>query len=405
MRVDFFTSPLVTPIINASAPQAAIADVPGGDRWTQGGARRGARRKQSGDGCRDSLPKATIATVRQCMNHSRSQWRRCLLARPTRGAARFPRTFSGSRRLPGFTLTEVLIVALVIGVLLSLVTAVAFSALSRGQEFAIQTEVGKLALAMETFKQQYGSYPPADLTPPASSSERDRLYGFVSRAFPRYVERLASDPDLAGDIRSRLRNDLQGLQGNQGNGGKGIFLGDTPDEFNPAHALVFWLVGFSNDPADPFAGHRERMKGDDLGKAFYDFNSENIGHGFYDQAGSLVTDPVKQQTDATLSAVYIPNKQAGGFSGLQASKINATAVLYFDSSCYAGDRNRGYKEFSAYRTPDDRSINPRSFQMINAGLDRKLGSGGLSRDGADADNVVHFSPCLMGDLEGGTDGP
>ena len=51
-----------------------------------------------------------------------------------------------------------------------------------------------------------------------------------------------------------------------------IFLGhpkDTPDEFNPAHALMFWLVGFSNDPADPFAGHRERMKGDDLARRLF----------------------------------------------------------------------------------------------------------------------------------------
>ena len=177
-----------------------------------------------------------------------------------------------------------MIVAVVIGVLLSFITAAAFSALTRGQEFAIQTEVGKLALAMEAFKQQYGSYPPANLTPPSSTGKKDRLYSFVARAFPRYIERLATDPDLEGSIQQRVRNDLQGTQDGPGNGGKGIFLGDTPDEFNPAHALMFWLVGFSNDPADPFAGHRERMKGDDLACAFYDFNPDNIGHAFYDLA-------------------------------------------------------------------------------------------------------------------------
>ena len=184
------------------------------------------------------------------------------------------------RRMSGFTLTEVLVVAVVLGVLLSLITAAAFSALTRGHEFAIQTEVGKLALAMEGFKQQYGSYPPADLTPPQNNGS-DRLYDFVSRAFPRYTQRLATNPDLTGDVPTRLRNDLQGTRGK---GGKGIFLGDTPDEFNPAHALVFWLVGFSNDRSDPFAGHRERMKGEDLSHAFYDFDSENIGQGFYDLA-------------------------------------------------------------------------------------------------------------------------
>ena len=296
-----------------------------------------------------------------------------------------------SQKAAGFTLTEVLIVAVVIGVLLSFITAAAFSALTRGQEFAIQAEVGKLALAMEAFKQQYGSYPPADLIPPSSAAKKDRLYSFVARSFPRYIERLATDPDLEGSIQQRVRNDLQGTQGN---GGKGIFLGDTPDEFNPAHALMFWLVGFSNDPADPFAGHRERMKGDDLACAFYDFNPDNIGHAFYDLASNPVFDPAKQDSDATLTAVYIPNKQAGG---LQSDEINQTAVLYFDNTCYAGGSPQTYEEFSAYTTADGREIKPRSFQMINAGLDRKLGSGGANRGGEDADNVVHFSRQLMGD--------
>ena len=90
------------------------------------------------------------------------------------------------QKVGGFTLTEVLVVAVVIGVLLSFITAAAFSALTRGQEFAIQTEVGKLAMAMEAFKQQYGSYPPADLTPPSNAGKKDRLYSFVARAFPRH---------------------------------------------------------------------------------------------------------------------------------------------------------------------------------------------------------------------------
>ncbi|MDG2408406.1 MAG: prepilin-type N-terminal cleavage/methylation domain-containing protein [Pirellulales bacterium] len=302
-----------------------------------------------------------------------------------------------SQKNAGFTLTEVLVVAVVIGVLLSFVTAGAFSALTRGQEFAIQAEVGKLALAMEAFKQEYGSYPPANLTPPSNSLKKDRLYSFVARTFPRYIERLATDPDLEGSIQQRVRNDLQGTQGN---GGKGIFLGDAPDEFNPAHALMFWLVGFSNDPSDPFAGHRERMKGDDLADAFYDFDPENIGHGFYNLSGDVVSDPNEQENDATLTAVYIPNKQAGG---LQLGEINQTAVLYFDSTCYAGSSPQTYKGFSAYTTADGREIKPRSFQIINAGLDRKLGSGGASRGGADADNVAHFSRQLMGDRGGGTE--
>ena len=106
-----------------------------------------------------------------------------------------------SQKVAGFTLTEVLIVAVVIGVLLSFITAAAFSALTRGQEFAIQTEVGKLALAMEAFKQQYGSYPPAELDESQISADPDRLTTILSaRAFPRYIQRLATDPEFGGHV-------------------------------------------------------------------------------------------------------------------------------------------------------------------------------------------------------------
>ena len=60
------------------------------------------------------------------------------------------------------------------------------------------------------------------------------------------------------------------------------------------------------------------------------------------------------------------------------------------------------KQFTAYTTADGTGIKPRSFQMINAGLDRKLGNGEANRSGEDADNVAHFSRRLMGDGEGGT---
>ena len=296
----------------------------------------------------------------------------------------------------GFTLTEVLVVAVVIGILLSLITAAGFSALTRAQEFAISTETGKLALAMEMFKKQYGSYPPADLTPPTGSQETDRLYQFVVRVFPHYIQRLALDSSTAGNtLEEKLRNDLQGTQGN---GGKGIFLGDTADEFNPGHALVFWLAGFSGDAGDPFAGHRERMKGENLTAAFYDFDKDNLLKGYYDQQHNAVNDPGAQESQATLTAVYIPNKQAGG---LQLGEINQTAVLYFDSTCYTSTNQRAYKGFSAYTTTDGKRINPRSFQIVNAGLDRKLGTGGPSRGGEDADNVAHFSSKLMGDRTAG----
>lgn len=288
----------------------------------------------------------------------------------------------------GFTLTEVLIVAVVIGILLSFITAAGFSALTRAHAFAIQTEAGKLALAMEMFKQQYGSYPPANLTPPSTANDPDRLYQFVARAFPRYVQKLALDSGLTGTDQQRLRNDLQRTQSE---GGKGLFLGDIPSEFSPAHALLFWLVGFSGDPADPFAGHRERMQGEDLASAFYAFDPERIGKR-YDDGGTDVTsdDPQRQEMQTQLTAIYIPDTSGGGtFSN------NSAAYLYFSSPYdvpYCYDKGNPELKFTAYAVASEKP-----FQVINAGLDRKIGRGGTSRDGEDADNAAHFSGQLMGD--------
>ena len=110
-------------------------------------------------------------------------------------------------RYAGFSLTEVLVVMLIVGVLLSFIVSAAFSALTRGHEFAIQGEAGKLALAMEAFKKEYGGYPPANLAPP-QGNDPDRLYSFVSKTFPLYMRRLATDDNLPGSLREKLRNDL-----------------------------------------------------------------------------------------------------------------------------------------------------------------------------------------------------
>ena len=64
----------------------------------------------------------------------------------------------------GFTLTEVLVVALIIGILLALVSAAVFPVLDTAKEFGIYSEAAKLKLAMEQLKSQYGANPPADLT-------------------------------------------------------------------------------------------------------------------------------------------------------------------------------------------------------------------------------------------------
>ena len=61
----------------------------------------------------------------------------------------------------GFTLVELLVVIAIIGILISMLAVAIGPVLRRVHEGAVTAETGQLELAVESFKNQYGFYPPA----------------------------------------------------------------------------------------------------------------------------------------------------------------------------------------------------------------------------------------------------
>ncbi len=241
----------------------------------------------------------------------------------------------------GFTLTEVLVVALIIGILLALVSAAVFPVLDTAKEFGIYSEAAKLKLAMEQLKSQYGANPPADLR----TSEGD-LEKFVARVFPRYTGDLSELPDSV----------------NRGS-------------FDPGNALVFWLVGFSGDPSNPFSNHDKRMSGADMSAAFYEFDTDRLG------------------TNSNIVR-YFPALPGGEYDTADASR----AFLYFDRSAYSESYTppSSTTAFNAYKNSGGGYYSPQSFQIIQAGLDGNLGTGtSLS---AEDDNIGSFASGTVKDL-------
>jgi prepilin-type N-terminal cleavage/methylation domain-containing protein len=255
----------------------------------------------------------------------------------------------------GFTLVEVLVVTVILGILIALVSAAVFPALQSAKEFAITSEASQMDMAMESLKSYYGTgNPPADL----SSAD---LYNYVVRTFPRFTK----DPSDATGATALTAANLQTYLSS---------LGVNTASFDPGNALVFWLVGFHDDSAAPFSGHADRMNGSKMTSPFYDFDTDRLG------------------IDSSTGTVrYFPKLAGDDYTNAPPQR----AFLYFDKRAY-GTAHSG---FSAYQKSTGTNLfyNPQGFQIINAGLDGQLGAGGSTYTDADADNLTNFSGGTMGD--------
>jgi prepilin-type N-terminal cleavage/methylation domain-containing protein len=147
----------------------------------------------------------------------------------------------------GFTLTELLIVIAIIGVLASLITAAAVNAMRNARRARILLEIKNISGALEAFNTDLNSYPPngmnngstgpTGLLPKASSAFERTAKG----AFPRInPQELSVFRALAGDMSAPTAvSDAGTLVGS------GLSAGE---------ALFFWLGGFSSDPQFPLSG-------------------------------------------------------------------------------------------------------------------------------------------------------
>lgn len=159
-------------------------------------------------------------------------------------------TFAGSRGLlrghslpgagdhRGFTLTELLIVIAIIGVLASLITAAALNAMRRAREARIILEIKGLTAALESFNTEMNAYPPNGMNDGTAlaSSDFERL---VKGAFPQIHPReLSVFRALAGDA----------------TGVTAVTSGPLEGGLSAGEALYFWLGGFSSDSRFPLTG-------------------------------------------------------------------------------------------------------------------------------------------------------
>ncbi len=134
---------------------------------------------------------------------------------------------------PGFTLVEMLVVVIIIGILAALLLPVISGAIKRARLAAIGIEVTALNNLMESLKTNYGSYPPDFEEFDRNRTTKSWTWGEYQQTHSGRFMRKNFPKIQAVDIK---------------------FLLQASPGIDNAEALVFWLKGLSTNPRAPFTG-------------------------------------------------------------------------------------------------------------------------------------------------------
>ena len=163
---------------------------------------------------------------------------------------------SAARARGGFTLVELLVVIIIIAILAAIAVPAVMRATATAQNARIKTEIDMLHMAIQQYKNEYGSFPPAVDVDTAGNG--GRINKHIQRLFPR-----APAAFLLNNASASL--------------------------MKPNTALVGWLVGYSDDPTNPMgivsgSGGGQPLSGVTKKKLF-DFDTSRVSGGQFTAPG------------------------------------------------------------------------------------------------------------------------
>jgi len=169
-------------------------------------------------------------------------------------------------RRAGFTLIELLMVIFLIGILASILGFAANRALVSARQTRILADIDQLSAAIETYKNDRGSYPPTWgnflVESQSAQAKAQRITRHVSKAFPRYtgnyqafrIQIAQATKPIVSSYKEPLNSSLlaQSTGNSLADGGLDI------NNLDPAETLVFWFGGLPDPTAETkLAGFRQ----------------------------------------------------------------------------------------------------------------------------------------------------
>lgn len=267
----------------------------------------------------------------------------------------------------GFTLVELLVVISIIGVLVGLTVPAIFAVRRTFNNSSVKFEVQGLANAVEAYRAKYGDYPP-------DGSSWILMEAHLRKAFPNI---LLSELQLLNpannSANSGIRNDYAGMQ----------------RVMDPAEALVFFLGGFSSDPAKPFTGKGGPFLGA-AGNYEYNMQRENALYEFNASRLSVMDSGTALGGAVSIDEDLYANNSRD-LLPVYSSYATTTPYVYFNAKTYQLTSGSGvFFNYHLATSPTSTQANlygvarpliaanptakavyasPQSFQVISPGVD------------------------------------